>query len=376
MSRPTIAAIILSTGCLAALMLSQTQPVQGAASDNNSTTSTWSRVSAAHFLDARETWWQDWPRAQKDQGTVCISCHTQVPYALVRPILRHELGESAVSAPEQAMLASVEKRVTNWSDMTPFYTDEKNGPGKTVEAHNTEAVLNAIILSNFDARLGHLRPVTVNAFDHAWALQETSGPLTGSWTWQNFHLGPWEGNESGYQTSALLVLAVHQAPEGYAARPEVRPHLDALTGYLRQNYAIQPLINQIYVLWASGVEPKLLTPAQRASLLTAIFQKQQSDGGWNSFTIDPQERKDKSAPPTASDGYATALVALALQQSHLRDATKPLQQSLQWLRSHQNPDGTWTAESVNKHRNPDTDPALFMTDAATAYAVLALDHAN
>ena len=379
MSKTPIATAILGLCGLTACISLKIQTVQGASANTaSSITPSWSRASAAHFLDQREIWWQNWPRAQKDSGTVCISCHTQVPYALVRPRLRSDLHQSYISAPEQVMLNSVEKRVTNWATMVPFYSDEKNGAGKTVEAHNTEAVLNAIILSNFDQKLGHLRPITVTAFDHAWALQSHDGPLAGSWVWQNFHLGPWEGDESGYQTSALLVLATHQAPDGYAHRPGVRAHLDQLTHYLRKNYATQPLINQMYVLWASGVEPSLITPAQRQTLLMAMLQKQHPDGGWNSFAIDPYERKDDSPASTTSDGYATALAALALESGKKRrsESIKPLQQALQWLRLRQNPDGTWTAESINKHRDPDTAPALFMTDAATAYAVLALDQAN
>src|SRR5277367_3143251 len=72
---------------------------------------TWDKAAAAKYLDSRQAWWQDWPHAQKDHGTVCVSCHTQVPYALARPDLRTELGESKISDPERAMLDSIIKRV-------------------------------------------------------------------------------------------------------------------------------------------------------------------------------------------------------------------------------------------------------------------------
>jgi hypothetical protein len=49
---------------------------------------------------------------------------------------------------------------------------------------------------------------------------------------------------------------------------------------------------------------------------------------------------------------------------------------LAWLAGNQQPDGTWTAASINKQRDPHSDAALFMTDAATAYAVLALQTAR
>jgi hypothetical protein len=45
---------------------------------------TWSPQQAANYLDSRELWWQQWPCAQKDHGTLCISCHTNLPYALER----------------------------------------------------------------------------------------------------------------------------------------------------------------------------------------------------------------------------------------------------------------------------------------------------
>ncbi len=120
----------------------------------------------------------------------------------------------------------------------------------------------------------------------------------------------------------------------------------------------------------------LLNLAQRKALVDALAGKQQADGGWNSSSLDTYTRKDGSPVPTASDGYATGLAVVALESAGTSAHDPVLQRAITWLRTHQNPDGTWTAESINKHRNADTDPALFMTDAATAYAVLALDRSN
>jgi hypothetical protein len=50
-----------------------------------------------------------------------------------------------------------------------------------------------------------------------------------------------------------------------------------------------------------------------------------------------------------------------------------LKRGLTWLSAHQQPDGAWTATSLNKQRDPESDACLFMTDAATAYAALALE---
>src|ERR1700723_4743906 len=80
---------------------------------------TWNPKTAAHYLDSREVWWQKWPLAQMDHGTVCISCHTVVPFALVRPILRKKLNEVEMTGPEQAMLDSIKKRVAGGAGVDP-----------------------------------------------------------------------------------------------------------------------------------------------------------------------------------------------------------------------------------------------------------------
>ena len=90
----------------------------------------WDRAGAARYLDEREVWWQQWAPAKREQGTVCISCHTTVPYAMARPGLGRALGEEGMTATEKAMRASVDLRVSRWAEMTPFYSDERNGAGK------------------------------------------------------------------------------------------------------------------------------------------------------------------------------------------------------------------------------------------------------
>jgi squalene-hopene/tetraprenyl-beta-curcumene cyclase len=116
----------------------------------------WNRKAAAAYLDQRATWWTTWPNAQRDHGTFCVSCHTALPYALARPLLREALGERGASAPEAALLANITKRVTMWRDVEPFYPDQTRGVPKTSESRATEAILNAVILSRRDAAGGSL----------------------------------------------------------------------------------------------------------------------------------------------------------------------------------------------------------------------------
>jgi squalene-hopene/tetraprenyl-beta-curcumene cyclase len=332
----------------------------------------WSPQQAADYLDRREIWWQQWPRAQKDHGTLCVSCHTTVPYALVRPALRQQLLETSLSAPEAAMLASVQTRVNRWPEMIPFYSDAVSGPGKTAQSHATEAVLNAILLSTNDLHQSSISPVTRAAFTNAWALQLPSG----GWQWQDFQLGPWESTESAYQSAALLLLQVQSAPHRYAAEPSVRPHVALLLHYLQQHYPTQPLMNQLYVLWASSKTPNLLTPAQHAALLQQLQTLQQPDGGWILASLDPTKRLDDSPQPTASDGMATALAVLALEESSTPSGNSTLARGLNWLQHNQLPAGNWPASSLNKDRDPASNIGLFMSDAATGYAVLALQQSS
>jgi hypothetical protein len=264
--------------------------------------------------------------------------------------------------------------------MVPFYSDAANGPGKTAEAHATEAVLNAIILTSYDLHQPRLSPLARAALANAWALQLPSG----TWQWQNFHYGPWESEESSYEGAALLFLQVELAPHHYATEPAVRDHVALLRQYLQQQFPSQPLINQLYVLWASSKSPSLLTPAQRSALLHQLQNRQQPDGGWRLASIDQTQRQDDSSQPTESDAMATALAVLALETTAAASAPGPnpnpdsastLTSGLHWLQHHQQPTGNWLASSLNKDRDPTSNVGLFMSDAATAYAILALQQA-
>ena len=278
------------------------------------------------------------------------------------------------------MLASIEKRVALWNEMAPFYDDATSGAGKEVESRNAESVLNSIILSSYDEQTGHLSPVTRTAFDHAWALQSTSGPTQGAWVWQNFHYTPWESPESEYHGAALMAVAVGKAPDTYRDDPKIAANLAALTAYLNSHYEAQPLLNKIVALWASNWFPGVMTPVQRTALVENLKKLQRPDGGWSLTDLGSWSRVDKTPLETRPDGYATGLVVLVLEETaagHKEawlSTRAPVNRAALWLEANQDKaTGAWPAWSLNKNRDPNSNVGKFMSDAATSYAVLALE---
>ena len=335
----------------------------------------WNQAAAAHYLDSREVWWQSWDKAKRDHTTVCVSCHTVIPYALSRSSLRSSLGEPAQTEQEHVMLNNVLRRVTMWNEVQPFYANSKTGPTLSTDSRATESVVNTLILAAYYQPKNHLTDITRSAFNNMWALQLKTGDQAGAWNWQNFHLSPWESDESQYIGAVLASIAVGKAPDNYQHDPKIQENLHLLRGFIRREYANQPLLSKVYVLWASARLSGLLTPQERAALVTTLVAKQQPDGGWSVSGLGSWKRRDDTAEETKSDGLATGLTVLALEQCGL--GHQPVKRGLEWLAQNQNQnDGTWSAWSLNKKRDPSTDIGHFMSDAATGFAVLALENSH
>ena len=344
-----IAALLLCLGTIAA------------AAD---TGATWSPTAAAQYLDQRATWWESWQNSKRDHDTVCVSCHTILPYVLSRTKLGASLDNKEMPVAQQQALQYVRKRVSLWSEVQPYYSDAKSGPGKSRESRSTESVLNALVLAGNPGD----PTLTRKAFDAAWALQLKTGDHAGAWDWQVFHLAPWEAGDSQYQGATFMALALAWAPPEYRHDAAIKSNVKLLRSYLQREYASQTLLNKMVLLWASD---QVLSRAQKHQLVADILQKQRPDGGWNLASLGKWERSDHTDQDSESDGYATALATLALQRVHHAQAAS--QKGRGWLEAHQNKeDGSWRTYSLNKKRDPKSDVGKFMTDAATGYAVLAL----
>jgi len=345
----------------------------------------WDPKAAATYLDYRAAWWMEWTGSARDHGTFCISCHTALPYALARPALRAALTEQGPSVNEHRLVENVAKRVRLWNDVGPYYSDQ-GYDHKTAESRGTEAVLNALILASHDSQNDRLSDDARAAFDNMWALQQTTGDNRGSWFWLQFDQEPWEANDSSYYGAALAAIAVGTAPGNYRSTPEIQDNLKRLRGYLNRESAAQSTINRVFLLWASTKLPELLARDQQEAIIKEILSKQQADGGWRLASIawrwngwslrsfvNMWLREDGTPMDGNSDGVATGVITFALQETGVPRDNSQLERGISWLMSNQNAaEGFWPASSVNKRRHMSSDTGRFMSDAATAFAVLAL----
>ena len=343
----------------------------------------WDAAGAARYLDGRLGWWRSWPKSERDHDTRCISCHTALPFALARPTLRKALGEPGPSSTELAMYADITKRVRMWREVEPFYLDQKVGLPKSSESRAVESVLNALFLVTRDnasggatagATGGRMGEDTRQAFANMWPLQMQTGDLKGGFAWLTFKLEPWESETATYWGATLAAVAVARAPEGYATSPGVAGNVEALRAYLRTAFdRDSSLFTRMLVLWADSNLHGIIDAPRRQAVIDALVAAQGADGGWSLKRLSSWQRRDGSVIPDTSDGFATAIITLALEDSGLSPKTGSVKAARSWLIAHQSAaSGGLPASSINKLREPTADAYLFMTDAATGFATLAL----
>ncbi|HET9409889.1 MAG TPA: hypothetical protein VFO39_21820 [Candidatus Sulfotelmatobacter sp.] len=153
-----------------------------------------------------------------------------------------------------------------------------------------------------------------------------------------------------------------------------------LREYLNRECAAQTTLNRAYLLWASSKMPGLLPSDLQRAIAKELLAKQQEDGGWSlSSLIGAWKRQDNTPQEVKNDGYATGLITYVLQQAGIPEENVHQRRALAWLVGNQNrAEGFWPGYSVNKNEehHQSADTALFMSDAATAFAVLALSDSD
>jgi squalene-hopene/tetraprenyl-beta-curcumene cyclase len=353
----------------------------------------WNPGGAAKYLDERmDAWFANAKKLQTGQGeTACISCHTAVPYALSRSVLRRAMQVNSPTPQEARLVEEATRRVETYDTHEPLYDANER---KKRESRGTEAVLNALILARADAgqnRREASEP-TRKALRRLWETQRSDG----AWDWLDFGLEPFESVDAAYHGATLAALAIGTIPASSTNQAiDATVGIDKLRGYLKENYPAQSLFNRAWLLLASTRLKGLLTRAQREALITEIESRQREDGGWSLETLGTW-RWDKPAAPfqapgpldasllAKSDGYGTGLIVHTLREAGLPLDHPAVRKGLRWLRANQQGvevnqqmRPAWRAHSLNFDREHGGDKGepfrrLFMSDAATAFAVLAL----
>lgn len=316
----------------------------------------WSPKLAAQYLDARQKEWFAWKPAMSANGP-CVSCHTGMTYLMARPVLRRALKEAGPTEFERGLMARLRTNVG----------DKPKGALQDVET-----IFTALFLAEQDRASGSPGADTSKAFAGLWSLQAADGPVAGAWKWYAADLDPWEHRGSSVYGASLAAMALGTAPD--AIRSNAATQAKALTVFLQGSLTSdKPLHDRLAILWASSRFKAALPEAQRTALLAEVFSKQAPDGGWTADALGPWMAHPDAPPRTGSGNYATAFTTFVLQAAGVPASTPGLVRARTWLSGRQDPaTGAWPDVSMNKRRPEGSMEALFMQDAATAFASMAL----
>jgi squalene-hopene/tetraprenyl-beta-curcumene cyclase len=366
---------------------------QEAAPPSRGSSPNWDPAAAATYLDARmELWFANGTKLRTgDTKTACVSCHAGLAYALSRPVLRRVMHVDVPSTQEARLIDETTRRVETYSTHQVLYDFNER---RQIESRGTEAVLNAVILTSADAAKNLREPSAAarKALARLWETQRADG----RWDWLEFGLEPWETTEAAYHGATFAAFAAGTAPGPHDA--VATAGIARLRAYLSTNYPTQHLYNRTWALLASTRMKGVVTGAQRDALVDELVRAQRDDGGWSLEAMGPW-KWSKTAPPvkspgdldesllSQSDGYATGLAVYTLKQAGVASGRAAITRGVHWLEQNQRavpvagvPGRAWQAHSLNydrEHGGEKGEPwrRLFMSDTATAFAILALaDH--
>ena len=352
--------------------------------------SSWDPAAAAAYLDARmDLWFANGTKLKTgDSQTACVSCHAGLAYALSRPVLRRVMHADAPATQEAKLIDDTTRRVETYSTHQVLYDFNER---RQIESRGTEAVLNAVILTSADAARNLREPgaATKKALARLWETQRADG----RWDWLEFGLEPWETTEAAYHGATFAAFAVGTSPAQHDAIASAG--IERLRTYLSTNYQAQHLYNRTWALLASTRLKRVVSDPQRDALIEELVRAQRADGGWSLESMGGW-KWSKTAPPVKSpgdletsllkqsDGYATGLVVYTLAQAGGGRSQAAIRQGRRWLETNQRaipvtdvPGRAWQAHSLNydrEHGGEKGEPwrRLFMSDTATAFAILAL----
>lgn len=314
-------------------------PKPAATKPNEPLAKTFSATKAGEYLDGVGINWT------RDRG--CITCHTNMPYLTARPLLKGDEWKEVRDF--------LDKDVTSWG----------NGGKPSGDAY---VVATAFALAFNDAQQGgKLSGTTKSALDKMWGVQAKNG----AWNWLKCDWPPLEHDD--YYGATLAALAVGYAPGGYATTDKAKAGLKRLKAYFTDTPP-PDLHHTAMLLWASTKVPDLMSTETKAKAIQDLKAKQRKDGGWSLPSLGEYKRRDEKKSPNDpnadSDGYGTGFVAFVLMQAGEKASSDTVAAAVKWLKANQRESGRWYTRSLNN------DKAHYITNAGTAFCVLALSDAG
>lgn len=296
-----------------------------------------SAVKASEYLDGVGVGWT--------RDRQCITCHTNMPYLLARPLIPGDAGWKEVRA-------FLEKDVASWS----------TGGKPRGDAY---VVATAFAMAFNDAQNGgKLQPLTKDALDRMWKGQKA----TGEWGWLKCDWPPMEHDD--YYGATVAALAVGIAPGDYTKTDAAKAGVEKLKAYFAKTPA-PDLHHKTMLLWASTKLDGLLSAEEQKKIVKELRDKQHDDGGWSLPSLGNYKRRDEKKTPNdpnaASDGYGTGFAIYVLRQAGTKADDEAIKKGVAWLKGNQRESGRWFTRSLNN------DKAHYITNAGTAFCVLALD---
>jgi squalene-hopene/tetraprenyl-beta-curcumene cyclase len=297
----------------------------------------YSAAKAAEYLDGVGI---GWTRERK-----CITCHTNMPYLTARPLLKGEEWKE--------VRTFLETDVEKWS----------NGGKPRGDAY---VVVTAFALAFNDAQqTGKLHTATKDALDRMWTVQKDHG----AWNWIKCDWPPLEHDD--YYGATLAALAVGYAPGDYANTPNAKAGVAKLKTYFKKTPA-PDVHHTAMLLWASTKLEGLMSADEQRKAIEALKALQRKDGGWSLPSLGSYKRRDKTPndPNADSDGYGTGFITFVLLQAGAKPSDAAVASGVKWLKANQRESGRWFTRSLNN------DADHYITNAGTAFCVLALDAAK
>ena len=176
-----------------------------------------------------------------------------------------------------------------------------------------------------------LSPDARLALENMWGEQLKTGEARGAWSWLQFHNSPWEG-DSQYYGATLAAIAVGSAPGNYQSAPEIQDNMKLLREYLDPRARIANPDRPRDAALGLNKASRPADAAQQKAIIDEALSKQQADGGFSlSSFVGSWKRHDGTPLETRSDGYATGVVTLALQQAGMKRDQPQLKRGLDWL---------------------------------------------